>query len=911
MKSKQPGRLAPGWHLVSGVAPGDLPEGVHGWLRRVGVDNAPRLPLGPLQAGGRFEVVLSVEGGDFEAFAELPGLETGERPIGVETSAIGRGAALSRMLRGEGSGSSAGAVASRLARTIVGFLRGGARGGVYALASAYQVPLWPDMGRHGIPCTVTLQTGIAWRGAWVPVNELAAACGEDGTEAIEWTALGADPQFQLRRSGLPFGLPAGWYEVQFEAEVVEGSLLSPTLFPDYGRGCQHHEQIRLPEPGPSGVLRATVMLREPVSALRFDPSVRQARFRVQRFTLRKLGRVRALVGLLGARREADGSLDYRALAHRSARFLRDAARDGLSNAAARLHRQDDGDAGTTYERWVHLYDTFDRSDVAMMRTRASRLVHRPRFSILLPVYETPEKWLRRCLDSILSQAYPEWELCIVDDASSSPHVRRVLEAYLAKDSRIRVTWRATNGHISRASNDALAMATGDYIALMDHDDELRPHALLEMAERMQADPGLRLLYSDEDKIDVEGQRMQPYFKPDWNPDLLLSQNYLCHFTVLDRQLVEDVGGFREGFEGSQDHDLFLRCTAALAAGQIGHVHKVLYHWRAIPGSTAHQRSAKDYASSAGLRAVADHLSRHAPGAEVLDLAHGHYRVVWPLPDPAPRVSILIPTRDRVDLLSTCVESLVALTDYPDLEIIVVDNQSEDPATLSYLESLRERPGIRVLSYDAPFNYSAINNWAASQASGDVLCLLNNDIEVVDGAWLREMVGHALRDEVGAVGAMLLYPDYRIQHAGVVLGLGGVANHIYCGLADGAAGHGARALVAQDMSAVTAACLVVRKDVYVSVGGLDERLQVAFNDVDFCLRLRRAGLWNVWTPFARLLHHESASRGRDEEGEKRERFLREVAHMEAEWKDWLEADPGYNRNLSLEKFASEPAFPPRA
>jgi hypothetical protein len=312
-----------------------------------------------------------------------------------------------------------------------------------------------------------------------------------------------------------------------------------------------------------------------------------------------------------------------------------------------------------------------------------------------------------------------------------------------------------------------------------------------MAEAIIAAPALELLYSDEDKLDEAGVRCQPYFKPDWNPDLLLSQNYLCHLAVVRTARVRAVGGFRAGFDGSQDHDLFLRCTAGLDPRLIHHVPKVLYHWRAVAGSTALERGAKDYAGAAGAHAVRDFLADAGAGADVEELPHGHYRVRWPVPEPAPKVSVIIPTRDREQLLRTCVKSVRERTRYPSVEIVVVDNQSTDPATLAYLDELRES-GVRVLSYDAPFNYSALNNWAAAQCDGPLLCLLNNDIEVIGEEWLEEMAGHALRPGIGAVGAMLYYPDDTIQHAGVILGLGGVANHAYAGQPMGYPGHGARA-----------------------------------------------------------------------------------------------------------------------
>lgn len=834
------------------------------------------------------------------------------RPVdGYSLQPLGRAEAFARMLQGP-----RGSWLRRAARIAAGAgmvlrhaLGGRPREGLHALAARYQASLMATNGEAGIHCDVAIRRiGGTTAATWRPLHDLV-----QGPLAGQWEALGDDPQYRLDRDGAPLRLPAGWYRVEADVAVVTGRIVAPALYPDYGRGHHTGDMLRLPEPDARGRIRALVLLKAPAASLRFDPSVRQARFTIDSFVLRRVGRVGALWSMLDRCRRADGSRDWPAIAAATFAFARDVGSSGLSAAASRLYDDAEPGAGAPigYGGWVRRYDTFDAADLALFAERAARVKDGPLVSILVPVYETPERWLRRCLDSVIAQAYPNWELCIVDDASLSPHVQRILADYACRDARIRVQRRAANGHISAASNDALAMARGAYVALLDHDDELRPHALLEMVEAIAREPAARLLYSDEDKIDECGRRFAPNFKPDWNPDLLRSQNYVCHFAVIATGLARGVGGFRTGYEGSQDHDLFLRCAETLDAAEVVHVPRVLYHWRAIAGSTALERGAKDYAAEAGARAVADHVDRIAPGARVDALPHGHYRVRWPLPAPPPRASIVIPTRDRVELLRACVDSILAHTAYPDYEILIVDNQSSDPATLAYLDAIATHGRIGVLRYDAPFNYSAINNWAVRQATGSVLCLLNNDIEVLVDDWLCELVSQAIRPGIGAVGAMLYYPDRTIQHAGVILGLGGVANHVYAGQPAGHPGHGARALVAQNLSAVTGACLAVMRERYLKVGGLDERLQVAFNDIDFCLRLAQAGYRNVWTPFAELVHHESASRGRDEAPEKRERFLREVALMESRWGELLQRDPAYNPNLSLDDLHAGLASPPRA
>lgn len=731
------------------------------------------------------------------------------------------------------------------------------------------------------------------------------------------SAASGNPRFTVTRlDGASPILKAGWYRLTGQLKVGSGSVTAPRFELNYAEAQSKAIKVLIREPASRGRFDALVLFTRDVTALRFDLSSGPLQFSMRGFELRRMGRLEWMLRLLVRQYDEDGVRDWAGALRTGVHVVRFLFQGQVRTAGellARRYLQAGLHQEGSYGTWVRRYDTISPTDRAEMERRGTRLaVNGPLISILVPVYQTPERWLRACLDSVLNQAYPKWELCIADDASPDPRIRELLTEYQRRDERIRVVFRDANGHISEASNSALTIARGDFVGLLDHDDELRPHALLEVAEAITKHPGLGLLYSDEDKIDADGRRFHPYFKPDWNPDLLLSQNYVCHFTVIRTTLVRNVGGFRKGFEGSQDHDLILRCARELESGQIHHVPKVLYHWRAIAGSTALERDSKDYAAAAGARAVAEHVRTIDPQARVEELPHGHYRVRWPVPRPAPKVSIIIPTRDRAELLRTCVESVLAKTRYPDFELVVVDNRSSELGALAYLDELGARKRVRVLRYDAEFNYSAINNWAAGQCDGRLLCLLNNDVEVIDADWLVEMVGFACRPETGAVGAMLYYPDGTIQHAGVILGVGGVANHAYCHEQAGYPGHGARALVAQNLSAVTGACLLVRRKVYEQVGGLDERLRVAFNDIDFCLKLGRAGYRNVWTPFARLYHHESASRGADDTEEKVSRFRSEVSFMRERWASVLDNDPAYNPNLSLHigETSSQLAFPPR-
>ncbi|QNK75221.1 glycosyltransferase family 2 protein [Variovorax sp. PAMC28562] len=564
-----------------------------------------------------------------------------------------------------------------------------------------------------------------------------------------------------------------------------------------------------------------------------------------------------------------------------------------------------------YANWVATYDTLTAETRTAITQRVAAMQAPPLISIVMPTYNPNPVHLRAAIESVRAQLYPHWELCIADDASTAAEVRSILEFYRDSDPRIKVVFRPKNGHISFASNSALELVTGPWIALMDHDDLLPEHALFWMVDCIAKHPDARLIYSDEDKIDESGQRSDPYFKPDWNIDLFRSQNMFSHLGVLSTELVRSVGGFRVGLEGSQDWDLVMRCMEHVDAWQVQHVPRVLYHWRVHAESTARSMNAKPYAAIAGERALNEHYQRIGVKA-VAEYQQFGYRTRYVLPDELPLVSIIIPTRNGLDLMRQCIQSIDKKTTYGRYEIIIVDNGSDDPAALAYFAKLAERANVRVLRDERPFNYSALNNAAVAAARGDVIALVNNDIEVMSPDWLLEMVGIALQPGVGAIGARLWYPDMTLQHGGVVLGLGlGMASHAHKGLPRGLNGYAGRAALTQSFSAVTAACMVVRKSTYEQVGGLDEvNLAVAFNDIDFCLRLREAGYRNVWTPYAELMHHESATRGDDMAPDKRKRFEREIAYMKSRWADVIANDPAYSPNLTLDAEDFSYAWPPR-
>ncbi len=572
-----------------------------------------------------------------------------------------------------------------------------------------------------------------------------------------------------------------------------------------------------------------------------------------------------------------------------------------------------GDHGATYAEWVKQFDTPDEAGRVTLRRRLRSLRRQPLISVLLPVFNPEIAYLEAAIDSVRRQQYHNWELCIADDASTNPEVRPLLEEATRQEARIRVTFRETNGNISACSNSALALATGEWCALLDHDDAFADDALSWIALEIDGYPESGLVYSDEDKIDGHGVRSEPFFKTDFDPELFLAQNYINHLGVYRTSLLREIGGFREGYEGSQDYDLALRCIERLKVEQVRHIPRILYHWRMAAGSLAAVADAKPYAREAARRAIASHLERCEIAGRVEacpENAESH-RVIYKTPDPLPLVSVIIPMRDKMQLLETCLRSLREKTDYGALEIVIVDNGSVEPETQTALRKLAAESDVRVLRDEGEFNFSRLNNLAAREARGELLAFVNNDIEATDPGWLREMVSHAVRPAVGAVGARLWYPDDTLQHGGVVLGLGGVGGHAHLRIPRGHPGYFNRAWLQHSCSAVTAACLVMRRQIFEELRGFDEvNLAISFNDIDFCLRLRARGLQIIWTPYANLVHHESASRGHDATRAQQAQFIREAAWMQERWGRELWRDPFYNPNLTLNPPGYSLAFPPR-
>ncbi len=580
---------------------------------------------------------------------------------------------------------------------------------------------------------------------------------------------------------------------------------------------------------------------------------------------------------------------------KSVKVLFQSGPKGLANAVQRASEQ-----SFTYAQWIAQNEPANAS-YAGLKVSALTWHTQPLVSIIMPTYNSPLNFLAQAIDSVKAQVYPHWQLCIADDASSDKRVQAFLEDAATKDSRISVVLRAQNGHISESSNSALAIAKGEWVALLDHDDLLHPMALYELVKCLQQQPQANIVFSDEDKVDEQGARFGPYFKTDYNPELMWAQNMISHLGCYRKSVLDEVGGFRKGFEGSQDYDLALRVIQRSSASQIVHIPKVLYHWRAISGSTALAPSEKPYAEIASRKALQEHLAAIQVPAWVgasPEVASMN-RVKPQLVEPAPLVSILIPTKDRIDLLRQCIDSIQTKSSYQNFEILVINNNSGQAESFDYFAQLKTL-GVKMLDYPKPFNFSAINNFAAQHAAGEYLCLMNNDIEIQTPDWMEEMLSFAQLPNAGAVGARLWYPGSGgLQHGGVIVGLGGVAGHAYVGLAKTEKGYFGRPVLHHRCSAVTAACLMIKKSTYFAVNGMDEGLAVAFNDVDFCLRLGQAGFHCVYTPHAEMTHHESASRGDDLSDANRERFMSEEAFMKSRWGQQLLVDPYYSPNLSLD------------
>ena len=525
----------------------------------------------------------------------------------------------------------------------------------------------------------------------------------------------------------------------------------------------------------------------------------------------------------------------------------------------------------------------------------------PVFSVVVPAYKTPVLFLEQMIDSVRSQTYPHWELCIANASPEDREMAAVLERYMKLDSRIRLKNLDENLGIAENTNEAFSMASGEFVGLLDHDDLLAPQALYRMAEAFNKNNAYDVFYTDEDKVTTDlSEHFQPHFKPDFNLDLLRSNNYITHFFVVRTVLVKKVGGFRREYDGAQDYDFIFRCVEQ--AKEICHIPEVLYHWRTHKASTADNPASKMYAFDAGKRAIEGNLARNGVKGVVSHTKDlGFYQVEYPVKG-NPLISILIPNKDQKDSLKKCLDSVFKKSTYTNYEIIIIENNSVEDETFAYYKELEKKSNVKIVTWKGQFNYSAINNFGEKEAKGDYLLFLNNDVEVINPHWMEEMLGNCQRKEVGIVGAKLYYPDDTIQHAGTIIGIGGIAGHAFLNMPRSRTGYLHKASIQMDLSAVTAACMMMKKEVFDTLGGFEEKLTVAFNDVDLCLRTVQAGYLVVYNPRVELYHYESKSRGSEDSEEKVRRFQGEIEFMRTRWISILKnGDPNYNKNLTLSKW----------
>ncbi len=567
------------------------------------------------------------------------------------------------------------------------------------------------------------------------------------------------------------------------------------------------------------------------------------------------------------------------------------------------------------EFWIRLHERFEPEEVpygpwyeaykpdeaVLEKQRKHKFADTPLISIAVPAYKTPGVFLRQMLLSVQKQTYTNWELCIANGSPEDKEMGQILEEFSGKDPRIRYKNLHENLGIADNTNEAFSMAKGEFVGLLDHDDLLSPNALYEVVKAVNKDERVDVVYTDEDKVTTDlTEHFQPHLKPDFSLDLLRSNNYICHFFLVRREILEKTGGFKKEFDGAQDHDFIFRCVEQ--AREIAHIPEILYHWRTHKASTADNPASKMYAFDAGKRAIEAHLARmEVKGIVSHTKDLGFFRVKYPVQG-EPLVSVIIPNKDEEPTLRACIESIRKNTTYKNYEIIIIENNSTSKEIFQYYKELSMEENVRIFNWKKEFNYSAINNYGARKAKGDYLLFLNNDVTVITPDWMEEMLGVCQRKEVGAVGVKLLYPDNTIQHAGCVIGIGGIAGHMFVDMPAERTGYLHKASILQDMSAVTAACMMMKREAFEKAGGFTETLAVAFNDVDLCLKVRKEGYLIVYDPYAQLYHMESKTRGEEDSEEKLRRFQTEIEYMRCHWLDILKnGDPYYNKNLSLTKW----------
>ncbi|MEB2498460.1 glycosyltransferase family 2 protein [Burkholderia cenocepacia] len=728
-----------------------------------------------------------------------------------------------------------------------------------------------------------------------PVRDLALS----GATSFDWKSTGDHPLFDLEPEERGETVPSGW--VYVEARMMRrGAHLVARLYIDTGAGFSDAESIVIPATR-AGNIKQIIKIPRDTRRLRLAPMRSEGIVRLDFLRITEISGVERIfrmmewvAGDIIKFRSTDRAKKYNITWGRMLTDLKGAYEDC---AKLRFHS-----APLDYESYVRKFDTLRQSEIDSIRRHMSSFAKRPLISILIPVCRVSISYLKSAVQSVFGQIYAEWELCLAVDKDDGPETASYLKSLSEDDSRIKVVFLSAGGSVSAASNSALGAAAGEYVVILDKNDVLSSAALYFVVAKINEADGLNIIYSDADEIDGDGVRSNVCFNSSWNPDLFFSCDNISRSATYRTSLVRELGGFRAEYEGGQDYDLALRCVKRSVSSQICHIPRVLRHFRRRGEPDSADSSVGNNAWMAKRRALSKFFSDQ-PGVSVSQgELPGTYRVRYPIPTPAPKVTVIIPTRDGGPLLKKCIHSIFNRTAYDNFEVVVVDNQSEKRETVDFLQSLSKRSNVAVLRYDFPFNYSSINNFAEKHASGKILCFLNDDVEAVEPGWLSEMVSHALRPDIGAVGAKLLYGDGFVQHAGVVMGIGGFASHAHRLYPATHPGYAGRARLVQNFSAVTGACLVMRRDVFHAVDGFDEdNLPVAFNDVDLCLRVREAGYRVLWTPYAVLHHYESYSRGDDQMSpEKRARFNREKNFMLYRWKTDLLNDPYYNQNLTLDR-----------
>ncbi|HLX61800.1 MAG TPA: glycosyltransferase [Planctomycetota bacterium] len=701
-----------------------------------------------------------------------------------------------------------------------------------------------------------------------------------------WRSLGRDPFFTVAKNFSP-----GWMRVAAQLESERSGLAQ--FYWDSGDGFTEKDSVFLSDASGKRETIKYVKLKRPVRALRFDPADVPMDFKLLHFSAQPLSDIRMWLEALKwkwsdmrARRNFGRSLKY------GFKLLLNFK---LKEFRQKLFPPDASIPQNAYEAWRARH-TLTPERRAAMRDEIALWENPPTISVIMPVYNVPEIYLRKAIDSVLNQIYPRWELCIADDKSTAPHIRPILDDYAKKDSRIKVVYREENGHISAASNSALDLATGEFLATLDNDDELAEHALFETAKAIVADPTLDYIYSDEDKIDMTGRHVEPFFKPDWSPELFLSCMYTCHLSVYRASLVRAVGGYRSAFDTAQDYDLVLRLLERTQ--RVHHLQDILYHWRMLPTSTAAGSAAKPKAHLTAQRSLREHLERAGARGSVEDgPAPGFHCVRFEIIG-KPKISIIIPSTcapkivegREINYLERCIQSILDKSTWREFEIIIL-HRNQMPAEM---EARFTAPGIRRVSYSDAFNWSRVNNLGARHASGEHLLFMNDDMEIITPGWLEAMLEFSQQDGIGAVGAKLLFPDGRLQHAGVLVMRGKPGHPYYC-FPGGDPGYFFSNAVHRNVLAVTGACMMTRKSVFEFVGGLNEDFPLNYNDVDYCMKLIAAGKRIVYTPHAQLYHYESLSRPKGVEPKEIERF-------EKLWLARFPDDPYFNPNLTIENSA---------